>query len=188
MGCRRLTSLSILLVFWEIKPITSSQKVTVDLEKFEQTLGFDLVNATGITVTKFNATTYVLNGTTETFQDFADDHMYSISMAHSKTYGNFKEWPFKVVRQTPCQFLNGVYKDYQKYIVDYSNLPRVGDERYCPFRAGTYWVKEWTTGTDWVVPIAPAGYWRFTADLLDKNEKIVMQLQAYIKLMRKGVL
>lgn len=181
MSCYRLVIILATVLCAEVLAISHE----VRPERFEQMLGFEYVNTTGIRVRKFNRTTWIFDGQGEAFQDFNDDYMFTITMAHSRLGNNqWNEYPMKIARSGACEILNGPYKEYQHHFVEYTNLPRVGEERVCPFRKGLYWVKEFAPGTDWVLPVVPEGYWRFTGDVYDKEGQLIIRLAGYFHLSR----
>ncbi|KAL9693300.1 hypothetical protein quinque_012585 [Culex quinquefasciatus] len=121
MSCYRLVIILATVLCAEVLAISHE----VRPERFEQMLGFEYVNTTGIRVRKFNRTTWIFDGQGEAFQDFNDDYM-----------------------------------------------------------KGLYWVKEFAPGTDWVLPVVPEGYWRFTGDVYDKEGQLIIRLAGYFHLSR----
>ncbi|KXJ69241.1 hypothetical protein RP20_CCG028162 [Aedes albopictus] len=176
--------MSSLLVLLELLVLTASViawSVHIHLDRFVQAKGFDLVNATGVRVRKYNRTTSVLDGEGELFRDMGDDYKYTLTVAYSRLGNNqFNEYPLKIAKATGCTVLNGPYKEYQYLFKNHSNMPQVGDERICPFPLGRYWVKDWAPDGSWVPPVVPDGYWRFTADTLDSKDNVVVRYYAYL--------
>ncbi|KXJ75034.1 hypothetical protein RP20_CCG012532 [Aedes albopictus] len=156
---------------------TVASFVEVELDRFEQTAGFDLINTTGIRVRKFNRTIFVLDGSVDLFADCGDQYVFTLTWAYSRLGNNqFNEHPLKISKAKVCDILNGPYKDYQHLFKNYSNLPQVGKERFCPFPRGHYWMKNWAPDSGWVLPIVRSGYWRATGDMLNlQDDRILLE-------------
>ncbi|KXJ67852.1 hypothetical protein RP20_CCG008710 [Aedes albopictus] len=164
---------------------TTTSMIHVELDRFEQLKGFELANATGIRVRKFNRTTSVLDGSGVLFKDCGDEYTFTLTMAHSRLGNNqFNEYPLKISKARACDILNGPYKEYQHLFKNYSNLPQVGNERVCPFPRGHYWVKNWAPDSDWVIPVVPGGYWRLTGDVFHLQGELVMRIVGYLRIIK----
>ncbi|XP_065074197.1 uncharacterized protein LOC135698232 [Ochlerotatus camptorhynchus] len=160
---------------------TASAKMEAQLERFEQVSGFHLVNATGIRVRKFNRTSWIMTGEGDLFRDFGNEYSFTMTAAYSRLGNNqFNEYPLKIPKNQVCDVVNGAYKEYQDYFLNWTNLPRVGNERLCPYPKGHYWVKDFAPDGGWIPPVVPTGYWRLTADLLDLDDNVAIRYFAYL--------
>ncbi|KXJ84304.1 hypothetical protein RP20_CCG012538 [Aedes albopictus] len=154
--------------------------IQVHLDRFEQQKGFHLVNNTGYRVRKYNRTTSVLDGAGDFLYDLGDEYLFTLTVAYSRLGNNqFNQYPMKVSKTKMCDLLNGAYKDIQHIIKDYSNFPQVGNERLCPLPRGHYWVKNWAPDGSWIPSVVPAGYWRFTYDVMDLKDNVVIRHVVY---------
>ncbi|XP_062698501.1 uncharacterized protein LOC134284153 [Aedes albopictus] len=175
-----MSPLSVLISLLLLTASAIALSVHIHFDRFVQSTGFDVVNATGVRVRKYNRTTTVLDGEGELFRNLDDDYRFTLTVAYSRMGNNqFDEYPLKIAKATICSIMNGPYKDYQYLFKDYSNMPQVGDERFCPFPPGRYWVKNWAIDGSFVPPVVPSGYWRFTSNILDSKDKVVVQYLAY---------
>ncbi|XP_058839872.1 uncharacterized protein LOC131695404 [Topomyia yanbarensis] len=160
----------------------------VQFDRFEQQLGNHLANYSRLRVRKFNRTTWILDGDGETFVDFTDDYQVSLTVAHSPLGNNqWNEYPMKISKSRMCSFLNGAYKEYQPYFIEYTNFPRVGVEWVCPFPKGSYWVRNFAPNGDWLPSVFPAGYWRFTGSIFDASDEIALKFIVFLRV-KKGYL
>ncbi|XP_065074195.1 uncharacterized protein LOC135698230 [Ochlerotatus camptorhynchus] len=161
----------------------------LQMERFEQELGFNLFNATGIRVRKFNRTSWVMDGEGDLFVDIGNEYSFTVTAAFSRLGNNqFNQYPMKIAKQKVCNVLNKEYKEYQKYFVNWTNLPSVGDEWLCPFPKGHYWVKDFAPEGDWIPPVLYPGYWRLSFDLLDSEGKVAARFVDYMRIMNSLVL
>ncbi|XP_065074198.1 uncharacterized protein LOC135698233 [Ochlerotatus camptorhynchus] len=161
----------------------------VQLERFEQELGFELLNATGIRVRKFNRTSWILAGEADLFIDLGNEYSFTATVAYSRLGNNqFNQYPLKIPKNKMCDVVNGPYKEYQNYFVNWTNLPRVEDKRICPFPKGHYWVKDFAPEGDWIPPVVPVGYWRLTSDVLDSDGNVVVRYVAYMRVQNSMLL
>ncbi|XP_058445051.1 uncharacterized protein LOC131426358 [Malaya genurostris] len=155
----------------------------LDLDRFEQISGFNLIDFSKMRVRKFNRTTYVLDGEFELFEDLNDKYQGAVTCAYSALGNNqWNEYPFKISKDKLCNVFNGAYKEYQEYFVESTNLPRVGDDWLCPFPKGKYWVRNLAPKADWVPKVVPAGYWRLTMWLYDTKDEVVFKAHFFMKL------
>ncbi|KXJ84305.1 hypothetical protein RP20_CCG012539 [Aedes albopictus] len=166
---------------------TIAVSIQVQLDRFEQETGFNLADATRVRVRKFNRTTSVLDGGGDVFFDVGDNYTSTLTVAYSRLGNNqFNEYPMKISKAKVCELLNGPYKEYQHLVKDYSNLPQIGKDRLCPLPRGYYWVKNWAPDNSWVPPVVPGGYWRFTFDLMDLQDTVLLRYRGYAHLI-KGI-
>ncbi|KXJ84437.1 hypothetical protein RP20_CCG008956 [Aedes albopictus] len=160
--------------------------IHVHLDRFEQLKGFDMANTTGFRVRKYNRTTSVLSGTVDIFYDLGDEYMFTLTMAYSRLGNNqFNQYPLKISQAKVCGVINGPYKDYQYLIKDNTNFLQIGNERVCPYPRGRYWVKDWTPDSSFVPPVVPAGYWRFSFDVLDLQDNVVIRNALYAHIIKE---
>ena len=178
-----------LLVLIDLLVLTASAIATtvhIHLDRFIQAKGFDLANTTGIRVRKYNRTTSILDGEGALFRDLGDDYKFTLTVAYSRLGNNqFNEYPLKIAKASVCTVLNGPYKEYQYLFKDHTNLPQVGDERICPFPLGPYWVKDWAPVGNFVPPVVPDGYWRFTVDTIDSKDNVVLRYYLYLHIKKE---
>ncbi|EAT43654.1 AAEL004928-PA [Aedes aegypti] len=153
----------------------------LSLQRVEQTIGPELIDASHLRVMKFNRTVAVLNGTLFISKDMDDQFEFRISVAYSRIGNNqFVEYPMKTAQEKVCNVLNGSYRDYQHLWADTTNFPQLTDEeRYCPLPRGEYWIKNYAPVASWVPPMVPEGLWRMTLDILSADGEIMAQLRSY---------
>ncbi|XP_058839871.1 uncharacterized protein LOC131695403 [Topomyia yanbarensis] len=158
----------------------------VHLDRFEQLNGFHIANFSAVRVRKFNRTTAIMDGEGELFIDLNERYQFSLTVSYS-TLGNnqWNEYPMKVSKDNVCKIMNGIYKDYQSYFVESTNMPRVGDEWFCPYPKGRYWIRNFVPRADWVPDVIPAGYWRFTTMLFDPSDDVLIKCLIFMKI-KKG--
>ncbi|XP_055585435.1 uncharacterized protein LOC129738276 [Uranotaenia lowii] len=170
----------------ELPRFTESTKMEVELDRFEQTIGFQLINASSVRVRKFNRAVSVLDGTAEVFQDLGDDYDIQLRAAYS-TMGNqqFNEYPMKIGRQGMCKGLNGPYKEYQSLFLNWTNLPAIGNDWYCPLKKMIIEVRNWAPKASWVPDVVPVGYWKITCDIFGPNKELAYQVSAYMRIKPK---
>ncbi|XP_058839862.1 uncharacterized protein LOC131695395 [Topomyia yanbarensis] len=158
----------------------------VQLERFEQQVGFHLANFSGLRVRKFNRTTWILDGDTELFVDLSDEYQFSLTWAHSSLGNNqWNDYPMKISKSPMCAFLNGPYKEYQPYFIDNTNFPRIGEERVCPFPKGRYWVRNLAPAGVWIPEALAGGYWRFTGSVSDVNDEVLIKYLLFMRIKRE---
>ncbi|XP_055589716.1 uncharacterized protein LOC129744135 [Uranotaenia lowii] len=157
----------------------------IELDRFEQTVGHKLLNASLLRVRKFNRTVSVLDGTAELYQDVGDEYEFQIRAAFS-SMGNqqFNEYPMKLARQKACEALNGAYKEYQSLFLNYTNMPAIGDDWYCPFEKMIMEVRNFAPDAGWVPMVVPAGYWRLSYDIFGPDKELAFQGSVYLRLKR----
>ncbi|XP_039452836.1 uncharacterized protein LOC120431781 [Culex pipiens pallens] len=162
----------------------AEQQMNLQLERFEQIDGADLIDSSKLRVRKYNRTAFVLDGTVELFIDLDNAYEVTVKVAYS-TLGNnqFNEYPMKLPRKSICAFMVDEYVEYQYIWADSTNLPHVekGTEEFCPFPKGEYWFKELVPDSSFLPPVIPAGLWRMTWEFLRPNDEVVMQLRFFYR-------
>ncbi|XP_062551143.1 uncharacterized protein LOC134216210 [Armigeres subalbatus] len=160
---------------------TNALQMELALQRVEQPVGSELIDASSLRVMKYNRTVAVLNGTLIFVKDLDDLFEFRVSVAYSRIGNNqFVEYPMKISQEKVCNVLNGPYREYQYLWANTTNFPQITtEERYCPFPSGVYWIKHYVPEAKWVPPMVPEGLWRMTLDVLDQGGEIKVQFRSY---------
>ncbi|XP_039452829.1 uncharacterized protein LOC120431774 [Culex pipiens pallens] len=182
--------LTVLLIICISFPFRSdgAQKVTLQLERFEQIGGAHFVDSSQLRVRKFNRTAFVLNGTFALLTDIDGSYEGAVKVAYS-TLGNnqFNEYPMKLARKRFCDMLVTEYVEYQFIWKNCTNMPYIEQEtrEFCPFPKGVYWVRDLIPDASFVPRVVPTGLWRMTWMLLLPGEQVAAQFAFYFRITKE---